>query len=134
MNNHNDLLGSGHGHRRHHEPERPEVHIEVPVWAEVLFEQQELILKEIRDMKQSTSDLIAVVNDLVTNSKAVDEAIDALVEAQAGDDSDAVETAVSNLKSLKSDQDAHLSKLVTAAPVVVAAPADLAPVTIKPAE
>jgi hypothetical protein len=83
-------------------------------------------------MKQSTTDVVNAVNDLIANAAAVDKALEALVEAQSNEDDTALEAAVTQLVDLKKDQDDHLTKLTAAVPPVVAAPADPAPVEITP--
>lgn len=131
MSGHDDLLRKGFGHARRHEPV-PEIapSDRAPPWVNVISNQMALLIKEIREMKQSTTDLIAATNDLVSNDAAMEKAVDDLVAAQASGDDAAVETAVGQLKILKANQSSHLAALVTAIPPVVAAPTDPAPVTV----
>jgi predicted nucleic acid-binding Zn-ribbon protein len=77
----------------------------------------------------TTSDLVTAVQALIDNSSKMDDSIDQL--ANAGSDQAALQKAVTDLQSLKTDQDSHLAKLVTVAPAVVAAPADSTPVSIN---
>lgn len=131
MSGHEDLLRQGFGHSKRHE-KIPEFDPSerVPAWANVLCSQMALLIREVREMKQSTTDLIAATNDLVSNDAAMEKAVDDLVAAQASGDDAAVETAVGQLKTLKANQSSHLAALVTAIPPVVAAPTDPASVTI----
>lgn len=130
---HGDLYKDGFGHTKHHEKE-PEFDPseKVPAWANVLCHQLALLIREVRNMKQSTTDLINATNALIDNSANVDAAIDALVAASSNEDETAVTAAVEKLKSLKSDQNTHLAKLVAAVPAAAAAPADTAPVAVNP--
>lgn len=102
----------------------------VPSYVEVLYQQMALLIREVRKMRQSTTDMVTALNGLIANSALVDKAIDDLVMAQAGDDEAAIKDATDKLKSLKVDQDTHLSGLVSAAPIVVASPVDPTPVVL----
>jgi len=104
---------------------------QVPPWAVLLYQQQALLIREVRNMKQSTIDMVNAVNGLIDNSAKVDAAIDELVASQSSDDEQARVDAINKLKGLKEDQDKHLAALATAAPVVVAAPPDTAPVNLN---
>lgn len=130
---HGDLYKEGFGHTRHHEKE-PEFDPseKVPAWANVLCHQMALLIKEVRNMKQSTVDLIDATNALIDNQAKIDAAIDEAAAGQDAEDETAVAAAVDKLKSLKTDQNTHLSKLVAAVPAAAAAPADTAPVTVNP--
>ena len=102
----------------------------VPSHIEVLYQQMALLIREVRKMRQSTTDLIEATNGLISNSAKVDKAIDDLVAAMAGDDEAAVTAQVNVLKGLKTDQDTHLAGLVSAVPAVAQAPADASPVVL----
>lgn len=121
MSKHDDLFGSGHGHRKHHEPEAPAVHIEVPLWAEVLYEQQELILKELREMKQSTTALVTAFNDL---SAKIDELESLAAQANDADDEAAKTALLKQMTDKIAEVKGHLPTVADTATTVAQAPAD----------